>query len=246
MRRASPDEGGLPYTVGAGLDDEERAIVAACHGYTLVSIERLVAVIDAVRHIARRGIPGALVECGVWRGGSVLAMLLALQGLGAEDRDVYLYDTFEGMTKPTSADTSRYNESALNIWQRAEAAGGVIFDYWFRPDLTNQTKVEELLRSTGYPAGRLHFVAGRVEDTLPSTAPDEIALLRLDTDWYESTRHELVHLYPRLRPGGVLLVDDYGHWDGARRAVDEYFDQCERPPLLARTDYSGRLGVKPE
>ena len=78
--------------------------------------------------------------------------------------------------------------------------------------------------STGYPAERVHLVRGPVEETIPGAAPDALALLRLDTDWYASTRHELEHLYPRLATGGVLIVDDYGHWEGARRAVDEYFD----------------------
>ena len=107
-----------------------------------------------------------------------------------------------------------------------------------------QPMVRDYLLSSGYPEERLHFVAGRVEDTLPAQAPAEIALLRLDTDWYESTRHELVHLYPRLSEGGVLLVDDYGHWAGAKRAVDEYFATEAPPLLLSRIDYTGRIGIK--
>ena len=96
--------------------------------------------------------------------------------------------------------------------------------------------------ATGYPAERLHFVEGKVEDTIPEQAPERIALLRLDTDWYESTRHELEHLYPRLSPGGVLIIDDYGHWEGARQAVDEYF---KGEVYLHRIDYTGRLAIKP-
>ena len=84
-----------------------------------------------------------------------------------------------------------------------------------------------------------------VEDTLPAAAPERIALLRLDTDWYASTRHELEQLYPRLAEGGVLIIDDYGHYEGARRAVDEYFERSRRPVLLNRIDFTGRLVVKP-
>lgn len=103
--------------------------------------------------------------------------------------------------------------------------------------------MRQLLFATGYPQERLHFVRGRVEDTLPEQAPERIALLRLDTDWYESTHHELVHLYPRLADRGVLIVDDFGHWDGARRAVEEYF--ADQPPLLLhRTDYTARIAIK--
>jgi hypothetical protein len=100
------------------------------------------------------------------------------------------------------------------------------------------------MRSTGYPDQRLHFIRGTVEETIPGAAPSRLALLRLDTDWYESTRHELLHLYPRLADGGVLIVDDYGHWEGARRAVDEYFAEHPPLPLLARVDYTARIAVK--
>jgi hypothetical protein len=99
--------------------------------------------------------------------------------------------------------------------------------------------------STGYPADRLHLVQGKVEDTLPGAAPARIALLRLDTDWYESTRHELVHLYPRLVPNGVLIIDDYGDWVGAKEAVDEYFAAQPFQPFLSRMDHTGRLAIKP-
>jgi hypothetical protein len=96
----------------------------------------------------------------------------------------------------------------------------------------------------GYPKEKLHYVQGKVEDTIPGAAPGQIALLRLDTDWYESTHHELIHLYPRLSAGGVLIVDDYGHWQGSRRAVDEWIAQTGARILLNRIDYTGRVAVK--
>jgi hypothetical protein len=104
--------------------------------------------------------------------------------------------------------------------------------------------VKELIGSSGYPDAKVHYVVGRVEDTVPDGAPSEIALLRLDTDWYESTKHELVHLYPRLTPGGVLIIDDYGHWAGCRKAVDEYFSERGRHLLFSRIDYAGRIALK--
>ena len=90
----------------------------------------------------------------------------------------------------------------------------------------------------------MRFVPGRVEETIPEAAPERIAVLRLDTDWYESTRHELEHLFPRLAVGGVLIIDDYGHWQGARRAVDEYLAASGARLLLSRIDYTGRMAVK--
>src|SRR3546814_12950692 len=92
---------------------------------------------------------------------------------------------------------------------------------------------------------RSHFVEGKVEETVPEHTPDTIALLRLDTDWYSSTKHELHHLYPRLAQGGVLIIDDYGHWAGCRRAVDEYLLNIKPTPLLCRIDYTGRICIKP-
>ena len=104
---------------------------------------------------------------------------------------------------------------------------------------------KKILYGTGYPSERIHFVPGKVEDTIPASAPESIALLRLDTDWYESTKHELVHLFPRLATSGVLIIDDYGHWRGSRLACDEYFEQNRVPILLNRIDFTGRIALKP-
>ena len=226
--------------------DDDRAIVDAIlpKGASITSAERILALVDAVSYCAARDVPGAFAECGVWRGGSVMAMILTLQRLGRDDRDIWLFDTFEGMTEPTQADSSPVDRHALDVWRQHEGTDDRAWPHYFNPDVFNEQMVRDYLLSSGYPEERLHFVAGRVEDTLPAQAPAEIALLRLDTDWYESTRHELVHLYPRLSEGGVLLVDDYGHWAGAKRAVDEYFATEAPPLLLSRIDYTGRIGIK--
>jgi hypothetical protein len=105
--------------------------------------------------------------------------------------------------------------------------------------------VKNVLYGTGYPVHKIHFVQGRVEETIPACAPDPISLLRLDTDWYASTKHELVHLFPRLSHGGVIIIDDYGHWKGSREACDEYFRSNGIPILLNRIDYTGRIALKP-
>jgi len=105
--------------------------------------------------------------------------------------------------------------------------------------------VRRNMASTGYPQDLVRYLKGPVEQTLPALGPPgPIALLRLDTDWYESTKHELMHLFPLVRPGGILIIDDYGHWEGARKAVDEYFAATGRPFFLHRIDYTGRLLVK--
>lgn len=223
---------------------EDREIAARALPFTMTGPARLQATIDAVRYCVRRGVPGGFAECGVWRGGSVLAMILTLQQMGAEERDIYLYDTFEGMTEPTEHDTSPVAPPALSTWRDAASREERPWSELFGPEVFDERAVRETVLATGYPPALVHLVAGRVEDTLPAGAPEELALLRLDTDWYESTLHEMTHLYPRLAPAGVLIIDDYGHWEGARRAVDEYFGKSGPSILLNRIDYSARIGVK--
>jgi O-methyltransferase len=224
--------------------DDDRRIVEAALPYTMTGAARLLALIDAVRYCEARSIPGAFAECGVWRGGSILAMILTLQELGVEHRDIYLYDTFEGMTEPTVHDVSDIDPPALETWRQAQDDEDRPWSGMFAPDVFSEESVRTLLDGTGYPRERLHIVRGPVEATLPSHAPDTLALLRLDTDWYESTRQEMAHLFPRLVTGGVLIVDDYGHWQGARKAVDEYLGAEGQPLLLNRIDYTARIAVK--
>ena len=199
---------------------------------------RIYALARAVEYVVHGRIPGALVECGVWRGGSMMAIALTLLRLGVSDRELYLYDTFEGMTEPGHEDVKHTGERAADLL----ADPGQSARYQAAAALDD---VHAAVLSVGYPEARIRFVKGRVEETLPEVAPDRIALLRLDTDWYSSTKHELVHLYPRLVSGGVLIIDDYAYWHGARKAVDEYVAENDLALLLNRVDYTARIAVKP-
>jgi O-methyltransferase len=215
-------------------------VSSACAPYTMTSIERRYALWQGVRHVHRAGIRGHLVECGVWRGGSAMLAAMTLLQLGDPERHIHLYDTFEGMPPPGEHDVDASGARMVDEWDRHERQiDDPVFAYGAYDDVLRN------MASTGYPSDRIHLVKGKVEDTIPAEAPDEIAVLRLDTDWYESTRHELAHLWPRLVDGGVLIVDDYGHWAGARQAVDEYFQERSDAPLMHRIDYTGRIGVKP-
>jgi hypothetical protein len=230
--RPRVDRGG-PYP--NEIDDVE--IWQQVAPYTMTSPERIQALVDSVRYLERHHIAGAIVECGVWRGGSMMAAALAVSG--ATDRDLYLFDTFAGMTAPSDIDVDYSGKSAAEQLAKDPSRFGNIAAK--APiDIVRQN-----MNSTGYPQSRVHYVEGSVEDTVPAMAPDQIALLRLDTDWYESTRHELQHLVPRVVSGGVLIVDDYGHWKGARRAVDEYLDETGIRLLLCRIDFTGRIAVIP-
>jgi O-methyltransferase len=221
------------------LSDETHAIIEMARPYTMTSRERMSAVVDAIDYIVRADIPGAVVECGVWRGGMMLAAAKSLLNRADTSRELYLFDTFEGMTSPGERDR-RWDGTAADELMVGTTPGPEKNNIWCVADIDD---VRANMARVAYPQDRITLVKGRVEDTIPAQAPEKIALLRLDTDWYESTRHELEYLVPRLSPRGVLIIDDYGHWKGVRQAVDEYF--CDRPILLARTDYTGRMAVVP-
>jgi len=209
-------------------------IAKSVRPYTMTSYARIVSLIQGVEHVARNRIGGAIVECGVWRGGSMMAVAGTLRQRGDVGRDLYLFDTFAGMTEPSEHDGVAYKK-----YQQLKSRGTE--NVWCEASLDD---VMANLRATGYPREKLHFIRGDVLETIPDQAPDRIALLRLDTDWYESTRHELIHLFDRLAPGGLLVLDDYGHWPGCKKAVDEFFAAHRISMFLSRVDYTGRIGVK--
>jgi O-methyltransferase len=201
--------------------------------YTMTSVERVVALCQSIAYLERERIPGAIVECGVWKGGSVMAAALALLALESTQRQIFLYDTFAGMTEPADVDVDWQGNPARTLLHQDEVRACCPLH-----------EVKQALMRTRYPWEKLIFVPGRVEQTIPEHLPERIALLRLDTDWYESTHHELTHLYPRLADGGILIVDDYGHWQGARRAVDDYFRSQGIAADLRTIDFTGRLLIK--
>jgi len=158
-------------------------------------------------------------------------------------RNFFLFDTFEGMTEPTESDIEI--SSGRFAWDLMKK----IADRSLKDSVWCYASYEEVssnFRSFDIDSSVLKFIKGDVAKSLKDekNLPSEIAVLRLDTDFYESTKIELETLYPRLVSGGILILDDYGHWNGARRAVDEYFASNKRP-FLAWSDYSGRIGIKP-
>jgi O-methyltransferase len=216
------------------MDAQTIALFRSVRSFTMTSIERVYALRESVKYIIRHNVPGSIVECGVWKGGSMMAVAKTLLELETE-RDLYLFDTFEGMPPPTAVDVDLYGVQADVLLKTNPMT----------PAIAPFKEVCRNMYSTGYNPARINLVRGKVEDTLPRAAPREIALLRLDTDWYQSTLHELVHLYPRLIKGGILIIDDYGHFVGSKKAVDEYFQKNGIPIFLNRIDYTGRLAVKP-
>ncbi len=213
----------------------------AVHNYTMTSPERVQALIESVRYVVRNDVDGVFMECGVYLGGSMMAVALTLLSMGITDRELCLFDTFAGMPKPDSIDVNFQGRPAIDTFMKTKIDDAS--SHWANASVES---VKETMAMTGYPANRIHFVKGLVEETIPENAPEKIALLRLDTDWYRSTRHEMEHLYPRVSPKGIVIIDDYGELMGAKKAVDEFLAKNDIRSFLHRIDFAARLIVKPE
>lgn len=199
--------------------------------YTMTSAERIHALYDALEYIKDNNIQGDFVECGVWRGGNILGMCDYLQYNQILNKKVWVYDTFEGMTLPEDVDIDLDNKKASDILE----------------EILCQSSLEEVKKNislSSFPKDKIKYIIGDVVKTLDikENLPEQISLLRLDTDWYKSTKKELDILYPRLSPKGVLIVDDYGHWQGSKKAVDEYFANTNT--LIQKIDYTAVLVFK--
>lgn len=199
--------------------------------------DKLFGLISAARYVVRYDIPGDIVECGVWRGGSMQAAALALIEAGDISRELHLFDTFSGMSEPGEKDVRFDGRTAEELMSKADKSASI----WAIAGLDD---VKQGMSEVAYPSERIHYHQGRVETTVPHEAPDVISILRLDTDWYESTKHELDHLYDRLSPGGVLIIDDYAYYQGSRIATDEFIEATGAKLLLLPIN-SGRIAVKP-
>lgn len=222
----------------ADMADAFKSVYKKCRKYTMTSVERMYAVYQAMEYIEQSGVRGDLVECGVWKGGTAMMMAYLLAQTKGQ-RKIYLYDTFTGMSEPTEKDVrSETGQAAIEKWKKMQKHE---YNEWAYCSLED---VKKNIAMTGYRMDNVVFIQGKVEETIPRVMPSQIALLRLDTDWFESTYHELQYLYPILSPGGVLIIDDYGHWKGAKEAVDRYLAENKISILLNRTDSTGRIGVK--
>lgn len=238
----------LGYTVqknyGAGAPDINETdfwkYYESSKPFTMTSVERMYALYQSVNYVLDNQIPGDFVECGVWRGGSAMMIAHVLKHRGVRNRKIFLFDTFEGMPQATKEDEDFAGKQASEIME--ENTGNKNATIWCLADLAD---VKANMAKTGLNPNQIEYVKGMVEDTIPNAADiGQISLLRLDTDWYESTRHELVHYFPKVSKNGVVIIDDYGHWKGSRKAVDEYFSEKGLHPLLQRIDYTGRLLIK--
>jgi O-methyltransferase len=233
LKSQTPDQQAWEF-----IDDEARRIIETVTPRTMTGTVKLFGMIEALRYIDRVGVPGEIVESGVWRGGSMQAAALTLLECHDTERELHLFDTFQGMPPPSDVDVRfKDGRTAKELMQTSDKDARI----WAIAGLDD---VKQGMAETDYPSEKIFYHEGRVEETIPDQAPDQIALLRLDTDWYESTRHELSHLYDRLSPGGVLIIDDYMYWEGSYRATDEWLDETGETLFLAPSG-PARIAVKP-
>jgi O-methyltransferase len=233
ISRCRPEAGGVPLD----FDNKDAKLQQAVRSFTLTSPARIKVLADATRYLVAGEVDGAIVECGVWNGGSMMAVAYTLQELRAIDRELYLFDVFEDiMPAANEVDVTR---DGTRLKDQAPKEGA---PYW---NFVMEAEVKRNITGTGYPKSRIHLVRGPVEQTLPDRAPEQCALIRLDTDLYESTKHELESLYPRLVRGGIIIIDDYGSHQGVKKAVDEFNTSLSEPLFFVRVDEAGRVAVKP-
>ena len=202
--------------------------------FTMTSVERIGALYDSLEYIRANNIQGDFVECGVWKGGNILGIMEYLAFHKMTDRKVFLYDTFEGMTPPEDIDKDLNGRKAESILEDVMCISPI-------------DEVKETIERSSFPMVNVTLVVGDVCKTLDSANhlhKNNLALLRLDTDWYASTKKEMEVLYPKLNFGGVLIVDDYGHWKGSKTAVDEYFEGQGISPQIEQIDYTGIKIIK--
>ena len=205
-------------SAGAALESVRRLrLFRKVSGHTLVSRAKLNALCSLAAAIDREGVAGAIVECGVFKGGA--AALLAHETGGR--REIFLFDSFEGLPPPGAADG--------NI-ARAQFHEG-----WCASTVDD---VRAIFGRLGVLNDRVHLVKGWFHETFPVTKVPPIALLHIDADWYESVRLALDAFFDRVVPGGFIVFDDYGRWEGCTRAVDEFMALRQLPPLVP----TGRVG----
>lgn len=196
------------------LDGEKRADLD--HYYmTQLNTDRILCNINAIEYIINNNILGDIVEIGVWRGGSMLSMLKSLELLNITNRSIHLYDTFNGMTETTDLDTIH-----------GVHAKDFSLMHYGTNDVSEMCRIslDEVKNNinihSNYPSHLIHYHVGDITQT--QFFPDSISVLRLDTDWYESTKFELENFYDKVSSGGIIIIDDYGCWYGCQKATNDF------------------------
>lgn len=215
------------------MTSEENKLIENCLKYSMTTRLRMWSLINSINYVSNKNIKGDFVECGVWKGGNLMLFNFLNQKYKL-NKKIYGYDTFEGMPLPSRFDFKYDGRSALNLYSKRTRSK----DGWAKSSF-DEVKSNLL---TECSLDNIHLIKGLVEDTLliKKNLPKKISILRLDTDFYESTKIELEILFPLLEEDGILIIDDYGHYKGSRKAVDEYF---KKKPFLIYVDHSCRIFI---
>ncbi len=222
-------------------NDYESSLFNKIKKFTLTTDENIWLLIQSFKYIIRNNINGDFVECGVWKGGNLI-LLGELCSKFKLEKNIFGFDTFEGMTEPHEQDKNFANKSAKELLSKYSHKKKEDKNIWAYSSIEDTKK--NIKESTSYE--KIKLIKGDVKDTLniKSNLPEKISLLRLDTDFYESTKIELEILYPLLSKGGILIIDDYGHWKGCKLAVEEYFKSKSSEMFFC--DFSCRFMIKTE
>ena len=217
------------------VNNYEKKLINKCLQYSMTNFERMWSLIQSFHHVRQESLVGDFVECGVWKGGNIILLKKLIEKFNMK-KNIYGFDTFEGMVEPSFYDVNYNNKSAKKMFdehKKNEIGFAMCSLDDVKRNIKKNTKTDNIF-----------LFKGKVEDTLKNKRklPKKISILRLDTDFYESTKIELEILFPRLVKGGVLIVDDYGFWKGAKKAVDEYF--CDYRQFMHYVDHSCRLLIK--
>jgi hypothetical protein len=223
----------------AEIEESDLNFLKKINEFTMCAPANHWAIIQSLQHIKKNNIEGDLVECGVYKGGNIILFDYLLEKYQL-NKKIFAYDTFEGMPKPSEIDMDLKNNLASQTKKNYEK-NNIIWCYASLDEVKNNIKKFNLQFEN-----KFKFIKGDVLKTLivKDNIPEKISLLRLDTDFYESTKIELEILFPRLVKNGILIIDDYGHWKGSKKAVDEYFNLKENFKWFHRIDYASRLLIK--
>jgi hypothetical protein len=217
------------------VSQSEKILIKKCLNYSMTNFERMWALVQSFHHVKQESLIGDFVECGVWKGGNIILLKRLIKKHNLKKK-IYGFDTFEGMTEPSFYDVNYNNKTAWRMFDEHKKRK-IGFAMCSIEDVKKNIKLNTEFNN-------ILLIKGKVEDTLKNkkNLPKKISILRLDTDFYESTKIELEILFPRLVKGGILIIDDYGFWKGAKKAVDEYF--CDYRQFFHYIDHSCRLLIK--
>ena len=223
------------------LNKFEEELFKISSKFTMTSNERLFALMKSIEFIIKNNVRGDFVECGVWRGGNLIIFQKFIENYNLQKK-IFAYDTFEGMSEPEELDKTFDGQSSIELLKKLNKKKVNRKDNILIAECSEEQVIHNFKQNVN--KYDLKCIKGKVEETLlnANNLPSKISLLRLDTDWHASTKIELEILYPLLEKNGILIIDDYGYWQGARKAVDEYF--IDKNVTMFKIDFTGRMIIK--